>query len=134
MKDVLLHLKTKHIPVYLDPHVPHLLVLPPKTVLPDLVAQGNVVLQDKSSCFSALCLASNLMGDCLDACAAPGNKTSHLCMLLANHHHPQHPPTTTTTSKQQQQQQQKQQKRLVDRKSTRLNSSHRNTSRMPSSA
>ena len=113
MKDVLLHLKTKHIPVYLDPHVPHLLVLPPKTVLPDLVAQGNVVLQDKSSCFSALCLASNLMGDCLDACAAPGNKTSHLCMLLANHHHPQHPPTTTTTSKQQQQQQQKQQKRLV---------------------
>jgi 25S rRNA (cytosine2278-C5)-methyltransferase len=68
--------------MYLDPHVPNLLVLPPKTDLHELVASGDVVLQDKSSCFSALCLAAAVNGDCLDACAAPGNKTSHLCMLL----------------------------------------------------
>ena len=105
MNDVIQHLKTKNIPVYLDPHVPHLLVLPPKTVLPDLVAQGNVVLQDKSSCFSALCLASHFMGDCLDACAAPGNKTSHLCMLLASQYH--HTTDDTTNPSQHKQQQQK---------------------------
>jgi len=76
--------------IYLDPTVPNLLVLPPKTILQELVALGQVVLQDKSSCFSALCLA-HVNGDCIDACAAPGNKTSHLCMLL----------NTTTTRKKQ---------------------------------
>ena len=76
--------------VYADRHVPDLLVLPPKIGLYDhpLVQSGKLILQDKSSCFSALCLARGsptpLAGDCLDACAAPGNKTSHLAALLSN--------------------------------------------------
>jgi putative methyltransferase len=78
--------------IYADKHVPDLLVLPPDStaVLKKELGHNNdtdFVLQDKSSCFSALCLVhgfSNapLTGDCLDACAAPGNKTSHLAALL----------------------------------------------------
>jgi putative methyltransferase len=85
LPDVVAYLKQRKTSMYLDPHVPNLLVLPPKTDMHELVASGHVVLQDKSSCFSALCLAAaavNNGGDCLDACAAPGNKTSHLCMLM----------------------------------------------------
>jgi putative methyltransferase len=75
--------------LYVDAHVPDLLVLPPGTSLHghQLVKRGEVVLQDKSSCFSALCLIHGsdqfLEGDYLDACAAPGNKTSHLVALIA---------------------------------------------------
>jgi 25S rRNA (cytosine2278-C5)-methyltransferase len=72
---------------YLDPHVQNLLVLNPNNNLHqnEFVLNGKFVLQDKSSCFSALCLIHGnsvpLEGDCLDACAAPGNKTSHLASL-----------------------------------------------------
>ena len=83
----------KHI--FLDPHVPDLVVLPPtpetRAQLQDMVTSHQIVLQDKSSCFSALCLVhgfGNVEGDppanYLDACAAPGNKTSHLAALLAS--------------------------------------------------
>lgn len=81
----------QHNSVYADPHVPNLVVLPAEwtTVMSshEMVKSGQLILQDKSSCFSALCLVHGnqyhpLQGDCLDACAAPGNKTSHLAMLL----------------------------------------------------
>lgn len=82
--------------IYIDPHVPDLLVLPPHSTenLLKQLGSGNgvnsVVLQDKSSCFSALCMAHGFHDratqpkreDYLDACAAPGNKTSHLSALL----------------------------------------------------
>ena len=81
--------------MYLDAHVPNLLVLPPSSSSwlnseDDLVKSGKAVLQDKSSCFSALVLAEGLgatttgHGPCdyIDACAAPGNKTSHLAALV----------------------------------------------------
>eukprot|EP00980_Cylindrotheca_fusiformis_P003478 scaffold779_cov92-Cylindrotheca_fusiformis.AAC.2 len=79
---------------YMDRHVPDVLVLPPtastRGSLQDLVTSHQVILQDKSSCFSALCLVHGFDtplptkgGDVLDACAAPGNKTSHLAALLA---------------------------------------------------
>jgi len=50
------------IAVFVDPHVPDLLVLPPASTkrLQDessLLQEAHIVLQDKSSCFSALCLA-----------------------------------------------------------------------------
>eukprot|EP00579_Thalassiosira_antarctica_P011143 CAMPEP_0201917554 /NCGR_PEP_ID=MMETSP0903-20130614/6921_1 /ASSEMBLY_ACC=CAM_ASM_000552 /TAXON_ID=420261 /ORGANISM="Thalassiosira antarctica, Strain CCMP982" /LENGTH=606 /DNA_ID=CAMNT_0048453635 /DNA_START=37 /DNA_END=1854 /DNA_ORIENTATION=+ len=83
--------------IYADAHVPDLLVLPPtaSSLLHrdnELVKSGKIVLQDKSSCFSALVLAQGLGGntkeeklesfDYIDACAAPGNKTSHLAALV----------------------------------------------------
>lgn len=80
--------------IYVDAHVPDLLVLPPTSsswLHPDheLVKSGKIVLQDKSSCFSALVLAHGLGEltsqqpcDYIDACSAPGNKTSHLAALV----------------------------------------------------
>jgi putative methyltransferase len=80
--------------IYVDAHVPDLLVLPPTSSSwlhsdYELVKRGKVVLQDKSSCFSALVLAHGLGEDkipqpCdyIDACSAPGNKTSHLAALV----------------------------------------------------
>lgn len=80
--------------IYADSHVPDLLVIKPTTTFrPDwhtneLVSLGKIVLQDKSSCFSALALvhgsnnSKRQIGDIIDACAAPGNKTSHLAALV----------------------------------------------------
>ncbi len=76
--------------IYVDPHVPDLIVLHPQTRIPwhdlDIVKDGKVILQDKSSCFSALALVHGNNGahggDFIDACAAPGNKTSHLASLI----------------------------------------------------
>mmetsp|Transcript_852 Transcript_852/g.1863 ORF Transcript_852/g.1863 Transcript_852/m.1863 type:complete len:592 (-) Transcript_852:40-1815(-) len=80
--------------IYADRHVPDLLVLSPSISSQlhnhDLVKSGKIVLQDKSSCFSALVLAHGSrsssttgLGDYIDACAAPGNKTSHLAALVS---------------------------------------------------
>ena len=106
---------------YMDPHVPDLLVLPPsilasvmapgeddqtkkqeqttalqrqQQIIKSMIQSGKLILQDKSSCFSALCLArgydeSEQTGareemDYMDACAAPGNKTQHLATLVAS--------------------------------------------------
>lgn len=83
--------------VYVDAHVPDLLVLPPTSSSwlhhdNELVKSGKIVLQDKSSCFSALVLTHGLGKDTtydratpfdyIDACSAPGNKTSHLAALV----------------------------------------------------
>jgi len=78
--------------IYVDAHVPDLLVVSPKGSIPwhelDIVKEGKIILQDKSSCFSALAMAhghhgeSGPQGDFIDACAAPGNKTSHLAALV----------------------------------------------------
>lgn len=84
--------------IYADEHVPDLLVLSPATSSRlhdhDLVKSGKIILQDKSSCFSALALvrgnnhftSAGSMGTCdiIDACAAPGNKTSHLASLISH--------------------------------------------------
>jgi putative methyltransferase len=81
----------------LDPHVRNLLRFPAGRDLHNhpLVENGALILQDKSSCFSAQVLADSLLSetrperrdfarmDMIDACAAPGNKTSHLASLVA---------------------------------------------------
>uniref|UniRef100_M4BSC5 SAM-dependent MTase RsmB/NOP-type domain-containing protein n=1 Tax=Hyaloperonospora arabidopsidis (strain Emoy2) TaxID=559515 RepID=M4BSC5_HYAAE len=73
-----------------DGHVRDVLVLPSGTELHEheMVKSGKLVLQDKASCFPSFVLhgehsdAKDNQGDVIDACAAPGNKTSHVAMLL----------------------------------------------------
>ena len=71
---------------YLDEHVPDLIAFPVSTGITKIHSyhNGELILQDKASCFPAhLLLGSDSPshGDVLDACAAPGNKTTHLAML-----------------------------------------------------
>ena len=71
--------------IHVDKHVPNLLALPPNTDLTKTAAylHGQIILQDKASCFSAYLLDPKFEdGPCLDACAAPGNKTTHVAAIL----------------------------------------------------
>ena len=74
----------------LDPNIPNLMALPRNTDLTKTPAykQGQVVLQDKASCFPAYLLLQSdhesPIGDVIDACAAPGNKTTHLAAILSS--------------------------------------------------
>jgi 25S rRNA (cytosine2278-C5)-methyltransferase len=80
----------------LDPLIPTLVVLSPncKAVARDpLIKEGKLVIQDKASCFPAQILYNEFSKlnsdgercDFVDACAAPGNKTSHLAALVGKH-------------------------------------------------
>ena len=78
---------TPHPPrlLYIDEHVPDLVAVPSITEI--LASKGHLdgrlIIQDKASCFPALLLdPQDGGGDILDACAAPGNKTTHLAALL----------------------------------------------------
>ncbi|XP_066492598.1 28S rRNA (cytosine-C(5))-methyltransferase [Tiliqua scincoides] len=70
----------------LDPHLPELLVFPPQMDLHEnqLYLAGHIILQDKASCLPAFLLAPAPGSHVIDACAAPGNKTSHLAAILKN--------------------------------------------------
>uniref|UniRef100_A0A8C9ML30 28S rRNA (cytosine-C(5))-methyltransferase n=1 Tax=Serinus canaria TaxID=9135 RepID=A0A8C9ML30_SERCA len=70
----------------LDPHLPELLVFPSQTDLHDnlLYTSGHIILQDKASCLPAFLLGPVAGSHVIDACAAPGNKTSHLAAILKN--------------------------------------------------
>ncbi|KAL9007672.1 MAG: hypothetical protein Q9173_007111 [Seirophora scorigena] len=71
--------------LYLDEHIPDLIALPADTKLVTTAAYRNglIILQDKASCFPAALLEpAPEHGDYLDACAAPGNKTTHLAAIL----------------------------------------------------
>ena len=69
-----------------DELLPDLLFLPAGTDLHEepLVREGAVVLQGKSSCMPAHALAPKAGWRVVDACAAPGNKTTHLAALMGN--------------------------------------------------
>ncbi|KAM9176690.1 28S rRNA (cytosine-C(5))-methyltransferase isoform 1-T1 [Mergus octosetaceus] len=70
----------------LDLHLPELLVFPPQTDFHDnrLYTSGHIILQDKASCLPAFLLSPVASSHVIDACAAPGNKTSHLAAILKN--------------------------------------------------
>ncbi|OBZ72222.1 25S rRNA (cytosine-C(5))-methyltransferase rcm1 [Grifola frondosa] len=71
-----------------DEHIPDLLAFHPSVRFVDdpLYQAGKIILQDKASCFPAHILAPPARNDSvvIDATAAPGNKTSHLCALMRN--------------------------------------------------
>lgn len=69
-----------------DPHLEDLVAFAPTTDLHDssLYTEGVVILQDKASCIPAYVLDPPEGSVCIDACAAPGNKTSHLAAKLRN--------------------------------------------------
>lgn len=70
---------------YVDKNIPDLLAVPPNNSIQNTPAfkNGLIMLQDKASCFPAYLLDPRLdEGDIVDACAAPGNKTTHLAALL----------------------------------------------------
>ncbi|PGH21430.1 hypothetical protein AJ80_03221 [Polytolypa hystricis UAMH7299] len=76
---------------YIDKNVPDLLALPHSVELTSSQAYkgGKIILQDKASCFPAYLLLGDQLdgawkGDLVDACAAPGNKTTHLASLLCS--------------------------------------------------
>jgi putative methyltransferase len=71
---------------YRDFHIRHLFVFSPGTDFHQtkVYNEGAIIIQDKSSCFSAEALNPQGDGEIIDACAAPGNKTSHLLSLLSS--------------------------------------------------
>ena len=74
--------------LFADQHIPNLLALPASADLTKSPAylDGKIILQDKASCFPAYLLdLTTDDGDVVDACAAPGNKATHLAALLREH-------------------------------------------------
>ncbi|KAJ7650677.1 S-adenosyl-L-methionine-dependent methyltransferase [Roridomyces roridus] len=71
-----------------DAHIPNLLLFSPQTPFhADAAYQsGKLILQDKASCFPAYVLSPPAFDNAvvIDATAAPGNKTTHLCALMRN--------------------------------------------------
>ncbi|KAJ4858937.1 16S rRNA methyltransferase rsmB/F domain-containing protein [Trichoderma breve] len=74
--------------IYIDPHVPNLLAISAGMDFAKVEAytSGKIILQDKASCFPAYLLDPRSEdGDVIDACSAPGNKTTHLAAILYQH-------------------------------------------------
>ena len=71
-----------------DAHCPDLLVFKPKgrsdISRVTMVPRGELIVQQKASCFPALATAPPPGAIVIDGCAAPGNKTSHLAALMHN--------------------------------------------------
>uniref|UniRef100_A0A0N5C1J2 SAM_MT_RSMB_NOP domain-containing protein n=1 Tax=Strongyloides papillosus TaxID=174720 RepID=A0A0N5C1J2_STREA len=72
--------------VFEDIHITNLLIFSPKAKIHDnkLVRGKKLILQDKASCLSSFLLSPLVGSSVIDACAAPGMKTSHLCAILEN--------------------------------------------------
>jgi len=71
---------------FIDQHIKTLIALPPGHDVSNLAAYkvGEIIVQDKASCFPATLLdPASWEGDMIDACAAPGNKTTHLAALAS---------------------------------------------------
>ena len=86
LKEIFNASPTAHL-LLIDPLVPNLLALPSNHDLSSKEAykQGKLIIQDKASCFPALLLIPKNLDpedDAIDACAAPGNKTTHLAALM----------------------------------------------------
>lgn len=70
---------------FIDKTIPNLIAIPACIDIASSKAyrNGNLILQDKASCFPAYLLSPKPSdGKVIDACAAPGNKTTHLAAIL----------------------------------------------------
>ncbi|KAG0691058.1 hypothetical protein C6P40_005285 [Pichia californica] len=73
--------------IYYDEYIPNLFGIHPKEKLTstDAYNKGRLIIQDRASCFPAQILNPIPGKDkVIDACAAPGNKTTHLASILNN--------------------------------------------------
>jgi putative methyltransferase len=73
--------------LYLDEHIPGLVAIHPAIDLSKHAAYhaGEIIFQDKASCFPAYLLDPQPKdGQVIDACAAPGNKTTHLAAIISS--------------------------------------------------
>lgn len=72
--------------LYRDEHVNDLLAFSPQESLANhkLYLDGRLIFQNKASCIPAVVLNPPTSASVIDACAAPGNKTTHLAALLNN--------------------------------------------------
>ena len=90
--------------MYMDQNIPGLIAYPPGYNISSTNSylDGHFIIQDKASCFPALLLVDAAAeGRIIDACAAPGNKTTQLAALYGDRiPHPQTSirPTTYNTS------------------------------------
>eukprot|EP00112_Aurelia_sp_Birch-Aquarium-sp1_P017743 Seg415.2 transcript_id=Seg415.2/GoldUCD/mRNA.D3Y31 product="putative 28S rRNA" protein_id=Seg415.2/GoldUCD/D3Y31 len=69
-----------------DKNIPDILIFSPGTDLHEhpLYKSGHILLQDKASCLPAFLLKPKQTSTVIDACAAPGNKTTHLSAIMNN--------------------------------------------------
>lgn len=73
--------------IYYDDYVTNLFGVSPreKITSSDAYLKGRIIIQDRASCFPAFILNPTPKIDkVIDACAAPGNKTTHLAAILEN--------------------------------------------------
>ncbi|XP_068757883.1 28S rRNA (cytosine-C(5))-methyltransferase-like [Montipora capricornis] len=69
-----------------DDHFSDVMVFPSGTDLHDhpLYVNGEILLQDKASCIPAHVLLPPPGSHVIDACTAPGNKSSHVASIMSN--------------------------------------------------
>lgn len=73
--------------VYVDEHIPNLIAVasPEDPTTFKAYKAGKLILQEKASCFPAYLLDPTPGdGNIIDACAAPGNKTTHIAAIVAD--------------------------------------------------
>lgn len=70
----------------LDSFIPNLITVNPRLDFHDnsLYLEGHLIFQDRSSCIPSQVLSPPIGSHVIDACAAPGNKTSHIAALMQN--------------------------------------------------
>lgn len=68
----------------IDKDIPDLMIFSPSTDFhtTELYKNGSLILQDKASCLPAFILNPPQGSIIIDACAAPGNKSSHLASII----------------------------------------------------
>ena len=70
--------------IYKDEYVPYLYGIHPneKITAHELYKTGKIIIQDRASCFPAHILNPGAEDIVIDACAAPGNKTTHISAYM----------------------------------------------------